>query len=101
MIKVYGSPLCPDCVACKEGFDAEGTAYEFIDITGSMANLKEFLKLRDTNALYDSVKEAGGVGIPTLILEDGTITLDYESQFKEEHRTPAAGTACRLDGTGC
>ena len=102
MIRLYGSPLCPDCVACKNAFDAEGTAYEFIDITGSMANLKEFLKIRDREPLYDSVKEAGGVGIPTLVLEDGTITLDYESQLKDDTQIPmTAGTACRLDGTGC
>ncbi|MBR4445837.1 MAG: glutaredoxin [Solobacterium sp.] len=101
MIKVYGSPLCPDCVACKEAFDAEGIAYEFVDITGSMASLKEFLKLRDANALYDAVKEAGGVGIPTLMLEDGTLTLDYESQLTQPHEAMKSGTACRLDGTGC
>ena len=101
MIKVYGSPLCPHCRACKAAFDAEGIAYEFVDITGSMANLKEFLKIRDTNSLYDAVKEAGGVGIPTLVLEDGTITLDYESMLNEKNEPVTAGTACRLDGTGC
>lgn len=37
MLKVYGSPLCPDCTACKAAFDANGIEYDFVDITGSNA----------------------------------------------------------------
>ncbi|MBR4143607.1 MAG: glutaredoxin, partial [Firmicutes bacterium] len=48
MYKIYGSPLCPDCRECKANFDAHGIAYEEVDMTASMANLKEFLKLRDS-----------------------------------------------------
>ena len=45
MLKVYGSDLCPDCVACKAAFDAEKISYDFVNITSNMRNLKEFLKL--------------------------------------------------------
>lgn len=100
MIKLYGSPMCPDCAACKTGLDLEKTEYEYVDITASLANLKEFLKLRDTLPLYEKVKEAGGIGIPTLILEDGTVTLDYASVLQKEYASKTK-TACRLDGKGC
>ena len=43
MPKVYGSMLCPDCVEAKEYFEKVNYKYEFINITESMKNLKEFL----------------------------------------------------------
>ena len=39
--------------------------------------MKEFLKLRETNPLFDTVKEDGGIGIPCIVREDGTVTLDW------------------------
>ena len=48
MPKMYGSMLCPDCVEAKEYFEKINYKYEFVNITESMANLKEFLHLRDT-----------------------------------------------------
>ena len=47
MPKVYGSMLCPDCVEAKEYFEKVNYKYEFVNITESMKNLKEFLALRD------------------------------------------------------
>ena len=43
MPKVYGSMLCPDCVEAKEYFEKVNYKYEFVNITESMKNLKEFL----------------------------------------------------------
>ena len=48
MFRIYGSPQCPDCRECKANFDANKVAYKYVDINESMANLKAFLKLRDT-----------------------------------------------------
>ncbi|MCI2154297.1 glutaredoxin [Erysipelotrichaceae bacterium Oil+RF-744-GAM-WT-6] len=101
MIRIYGSPHCPDCVACKAAFDEKGTPYEFIDITGSMPNLKAFLKMRDHLPLFEEVKERGSVGIPAIEKEDGTITLDWEEVLKEYGMTAQPGKACSLDGKGC
>ena len=43
-----------------------------------MAELKEFLTLRDTEAVFAPVRERHSVGVPCVIKEDGTITLDWE-----------------------
>ena len=48
MLKIYGSEMCPDCVACKKNFDFYHIEYEFIDINKTLKNLKIFLKQRDT-----------------------------------------------------
>ena len=105
MLKVYGSDLCPDCVACKAAFDANGVAYEFVNVTESMRNLKEFLKKRDSDPVFDDAREKGYVGIPALVSEDGGITLDWENYLKENKLNKTAnlktGSACRIDGTGC
>ena len=77
MIKIYGSMLCPDCVKCREELDQAGIAYEYLDFADSLLHLKEFLKLRETNPLFDTVKENGGIGIPCIVREDGTVTLDW------------------------
>ena len=77
MIKIYGSMLCPDCVKCREELDQAGIAYEYLDFADSLLHLKEFLKLRETNSLFDTVKENGGIGIPCIVREDGTVTLDW------------------------
>lgn len=80
MIKIYGSMLCKDCVQCCEDLDRAGTAYEYLDFANDLLHLKEFLALRDTNGLFAQVKNAGAIGIPCIVREDGTVTLDW-SEF--------------------
>lgn len=78
MIRIYGSMLCPDCVACRQALDAAGVAYEYLDFSENLKHLKEFLKLRDTLPLFDDVKAAGGIGIPCIVREDGSASLSWE-----------------------
>lgn len=78
MLKIYGSMLCPDCVQCRKDLDRTGVEYEYLDFSDSLKNLKEFLKLRDESSLFDRVREAGGIGIPCIVREDGSMTLDWE-----------------------
>ena len=78
MIKIYGSMLCPDCVQCRKDLDAAGTSYEYLDFSEDLKNLKEFLKLRDGNPIFDGHRDEGKIGIPCILREDGTITLDWE-----------------------
>ena len=78
MIKIYGSMLCPDCVECRKDLDAAGTAYEYLDFSENLKNLKEFLKIRDGNFMFDAHREEGKIGIPCIVREDGSITLDWE-----------------------
>jgi glutaredoxin-related protein len=77
MIKIYGSMLCPDCVKCREDLDRAGIAYEYLDFAESLLHLKEFLKIRETSPLFEEVKKNGSIGIPCLMKEDGSITLDW------------------------
>ena len=78
MLKIYGSMMCPDCVQIKKDLDNAGVEYEYKDFADSLLNLKEFLAIRDTNAIFAEVKEGGKIGIPCIVREDGTVTLDWE-----------------------
>lgn len=100
MIKVYGMPTCPDCAYVDEQVRGDGR-YEVIDIGADVRNLKSFLRLRDANAVFDSVKRAGGVGIPCFVLDDGTVTLSPEEAGLRSRSDDADGAACSLDGRGC
>ncbi len=79
MLKIYGSMLCKDCIACREALDGAGIAYEFLDFASELSNLKEFLKIRDTNDLFIPVKQEGQIGIPCIVREDRSVALDWES----------------------
>lgn len=45
--------------------------------------MKRFLKIRDTNPLYIPVKEAGNIGIPTVVIDD-VVMLGLEDHEIEE-----------------
>lgn len=80
-MKVYGSQICVDCrnykaIQKNRGFDAE-----FIEITEDTGKLKEFLRIRDQEPIFDQVKENGGIGIPLFVSEDGRKTFDINEAF--------------------
>ena len=77
MLKIYGSMLCKDCVECVDDLKKENVEFEFLDFADSLLNLKEFLKIRDENPLFDAVREKGSIGIPANVKEDGSVTLDW------------------------
>ena len=74
---IYGSMLCPDCVQCRKDLDASGTAYDYREITEDLRYMKEFLKIRDENTCFDSVKTEGKIGIPCIVREDGSVSLEW------------------------
>lgn len=78
MLKIYGSMLCKDCVQCRADLDAAGVQYEYLDFADSLPALKEFLAIRDRESLFEEVKSRGAVGIPCIVREDGSITLDWK-----------------------
>ena len=85
MLKIYGSMLCPDCVACCKALDAAGIGYTFFDFADDLRNLKEFLKLRDTWDAFEDARLQGYIGIPCIVDEEGKVSLDwlcYVSQDK-------------------
>ena len=99
MIKIYGMDSCPDCTYVKEQV-VGNDSYEVINIGASVPALKEFLKLRDENPIFNGPKKVGALGIPAFLLEDGTVTLVPEDAGLKS-RPIAPGKACNLDGTGC
>lgn len=78
MLKVYGSLLCPDCIACKEAFEASAVEFEYHDFADGLLALKEFLRLRDTEPVFAQIREAGKIGIPCIVCEDGRVSLNWE-----------------------
>lgn len=105
MLKVYGAEICIDCrnfkaIQKNRGFDAE-----YIDITESTKNLREFLMIRDQDPVFDSVKENHSIGIPLFVKEDGTKTFDFDEAFAWIGQPPVAQDeivekkrTCGIDG---
>ena len=75
-MKIYGTDLCPDCVAAKKILDEKNIPYDYVDITKNIADLKAFMRLRDTSPAFDAVKKAGNIGVPAFVLEDGEISFE-------------------------
>lgn len=99
MIKIYGMQTCPDCTYVEEQVKGN-SRYEIIDIGQHVRNLKEFLKLRDHNPVFDAAKKSGAAGIPCFVLEDGTVTLTPEYAGLQSHPV-SEGATCNIDGSGC
>lgn len=74
---IYGSMLCPDCVQCRKDLDESGAVYEYREITADLRYMKEFLKLRDENNCFDSIKAEGKIGIPCILHNDGVISFQW------------------------
>lgn len=77
-MKVYGSQLCPDVRAAIETLTSKEVQFDFIDITADLGNLKAFIKLRESNPLFDEVRACDGIGIPCFEKENGVITFSIE-----------------------
>ena len=75
---IYGSMLCPDCVECCKDLDAAGKAYTFCDFSDDLAHLKAFLKIRDSEPVFEAVKQEGKIGIPCLVDESGAVSLTWK-----------------------
>jgi glutaredoxin-related protein len=82
MLKIYGSMLCPDCVKCCQELKEAEVTFEYCDFADSLLHLKEFLKLRDAHDAFAKVRADGKIGIPCIVREDGTITLEWDEFVK-------------------
>ena len=99
MIKMYVMHTCPDCEYVEKQVEGNPN-FEVIDIGKHVRNLKQFIKLRDTNPAFDEAKAVDDLGIPCYVLEDGTVTL-YSKDVGLEPRPQEEGAACSIDGRGC
>ncbi|MDO4792592.1 MAG: glutaredoxin, partial [Filifactor alocis] len=52
--------------------------FEFVNITESMKNLKEFTALRDHRAEFEDARKNGYMGIPCLLTPEGAILFEEE-----------------------
>ncbi len=104
MIKVYSSRMCPDCRDLKKNLDRCRIGYELIDINESLKALKEFLRLRDEDPAFAPAKKGGQIGIPALVREDGSLTLDWADYLRSQGFEPfyeETGPACSIDSKSC
>ena len=77
-VKVVGSVLCPDTLLALCKLKDADVALDFHNITGTMQELKEYLRLRDTEPMFEQAKAEGRVGIPFFVLPDGTKTWQWQ-----------------------
>lgn len=81
---VFGSKFWDGCDPVKEFLSQKGVKYAYLDITENMFNLKQFLKYRDNNSMFDDAKKGGLVGIPVLVVNHGErIIFDIEEYFSK------------------
>lgn len=78
---LYYAEQCPDTAPFVAELKRLGVEYEEVEVLSSIPNLKQFLRLRDNHAEFDSVKAKGYAGFPALLLEDDRVILD-EAQLK-------------------
>lgn len=80
---LYGSQHCPDCGPTKEFLEKNNFKFTYVDITESMKNLKEFLKIRDTHDVYRGIRGRAIVGIPMLKIDDEAFIALNEERMLE------------------
>ncbi|MDO5293561.1 MAG: glutaredoxin [bacterium] len=101
-ITMYGAAICPDCVVAKQQLSLKNDVeVEYKDITSATAILKEFLKFRDSEPMFEPIKADGKIGIPFFILEDGTKTFDIENYVAFDPNLVREVNACSIDGKNC
>lgn len=105
-MKVYGTSICIDCRNYKHIQESRGFEAEYIDITESTANMKEFFLIRDNAPMFAKVREHSGIGIPLFVNDDGEMTFDIDKAMgwigqppvREEeiveHRAPEGCATC-------
>ena len=79
-IKLYGSKHWPGCPDVKEALLQKNIDFEYVEITDSMKNLKEFLKIRDKDDAFAIVKRTHSVGIPMLLI-DGKVNFNITEEL--------------------
>ena len=82
MLKIYGSMLCKDCVACVADLKNANVEFEFLDFADSLLHLKEFLSIRDRESLFDDARAEGYIGIPCIVDGD-KITLSWDKYVSQ------------------
>lgn len=94
---MYVMKTCPHCEYVEKQVVGD-KRFKVIDIGEHVRNLKEFLRLRDSNVAFTEAKKVDDVGIPCYVLEDGTVTLESVDVGLEPMPD---GPACSIDRRNC
>ncbi|MCU6396794.1 hypothetical protein KW820_22975, partial [Enterobacter quasiroggenkampii] len=73
-------------LAAFNKLSAAGADIDFKDILSCHADLKEYLNLRDTNALYDEIRGTERLGIPCFVLENTELTIDIKKALEDKKK---------------
>ena len=82
-LTVYGSNLCPATMRFLSILTENHVMPNFVNVTGSIGLLKEFMTFRDTSNLYDGIRGSGAIGFPLIQLEDGTYTRNVNEVLRQ------------------
>ena len=82
-IKVYGSTVCPATMRFLSILTENGVMPTFVNVTGSIDHLKEFITFRDKSDLFKDVRGTGSIGFPLIWLDDGSATRDVNKVLKD------------------
>ncbi len=85
-VTVIGSHLCSDTLYALDRLREKKTEIEFKDLSASLADLKDYLALRETEPEYEAVRASGGIGIPFFITEAGVKTMDLDKALGQLKR---------------
>ncbi|KGQ39287.1 hypothetical protein [Gallibacterium genomosp. 1] len=75
---LFFAESCPDTAPFVAELKRLNVDYERVEVLTSLANFKQFLRLRDKSAVFDNAKANGYAGIPALLLNSGEVILDYK-----------------------
>ena len=75
---------CPDCVEAEEILKEKGIQYLYMEFSDNIGYLKRFLTLRDTNPIFDEVKEKGFTLVPSRYIEfvNRDENIDFDTKMK-------------------
>jgi glutaredoxin-related protein len=74
--------------------------FDYRNISESTKILKEFLSYRDNDAMFQPIKEAGRIGIPFFLLEDGSKTFEISDIIQTNELKNITASTCSIDGKG-
>ena len=77
-VTVIGSHLCPDTLFALNQLCQARAEIQFKKLSASLADLKDYLGLRETDRAFEGAKQKGALGIPCFVLEDGCVTLELD-----------------------
>lgn len=67
----------------KAVLSEKNVRFEFVDISSSMAALKSYLVMRDTNDAFKDIRGTRTVGVPLLVVDGEPYILGSEDRVDE------------------